>query len=74
RKFNIPFSDLSMARVREVLHEKGISEASADAFIQTLEHCEYERFAPQGNSRISMADLHAEALEVISSIIKELKA
>ncbi|MDE6440256.1 MAG: BatD family protein [Bacteroidales bacterium] len=74
RKFNIPVSDLSMARVREVLHEKGISEASADAFIQTLEHCEYERFAPQGNSRISMADLHAEALEVISSIIKELKA
>lgn len=74
RKFNIPVSDLSMARVREVLGEKGISEASADAFIQTLEHCEYERFAPQGNSRRSMADLHEEALNVISSIVKELKA
>lgn len=74
RKFNIPVSDLSMARVREVLAEKGISEASADAFIQTLEHCEYERFAPQGNSRRSMADLHEEALNVISSIVKELKA
>lgn len=74
RKFNIPVSDLSMARVREVLREKGISEASAEAFIQTLEHCEYERFAPPGNNRQSMAELHEEALDVISSIVKELKA
>lgn len=73
-KFDIPVADLSMARVRDVLQAKGISEASTDAFIKTLEHCEFERFAPQGNSRQSMADLYEEALNVISSIVKELKA
>lgn len=73
-KFDIPVSDLSMTRVREVLHEKGISETSIEAFVQTLDHCEFERFAPQGNSRRSMAALYEEALNVISSIVKELKA
>lgn len=73
-KFDIPVSDLSMTRVREVLSEKGISDTSIDAFIHTLEHCEFERFAPKGNSRQSMATLYEEALNVISSIVKELKS
>nr|MDE7150560.1 BatD family protein [Bacteroidales bacterium] len=73
-KFDIPVSDLSMTRVREVLRDKGISNTNTDAFIQTLEHCEFERFAPQGNSRQNMAALYEEALNVISSIVKELKA
>ncbi len=73
-KFDIPVSDLSMSRVREVLRDKGIADTTAEAFVRTLDHCEFERFAPQGNSRQSMAALYEEALNVISSIVKELKA
>ncbi|MDE5704138.1 MAG: hypothetical protein K2H70_04860, partial [Bacteroidales bacterium] len=73
-KFDIPVSDLSMARVRETLQAKGISEESTAAFVHTLEQCEFERFAPQGNSKASMAELYEQALNVISSIVKELKA
>lgn len=73
-KFNIPVSDLSIAHAQDVLQGRGLSAEVTQAFIQTLDHCEFERFAPQGNSRQSMAALYEEALNVISSIVKELHA
>lgn len=73
-KFNIPVSDLSIAHAQDVLQGRGLSAEVTQAFIQTLDHCEFERFAPQGNSRQSMAALYEEALNVISSIVKELNA
>jgi hypothetical protein len=71
-KFNIPFSELSMDTVHERLKNKLIKEESINEFIETLNHCEYARFAPDDESS-SMEKIYREAVNIISKIERELK-
>ena len=45
-KFHIPLSQLSMESVQERLQKKGLSQASIQEFTDTLQQCEFARFAP----------------------------
>ncbi|MDR1973185.1 MAG: BatD family protein [Bacteroidales bacterium] len=64
-KLNIPPAELSMDTVREVLSSKNLSSEYTEQFIQTLNDCEFARFAPKGNAQKDMAEIYNKALKVI---------
>lgn len=71
-KFSIPLSNLSMDTVRETLLAKDVNENTINQFIETLDHCEYARFAP-GENHSAMDDIYLEGIKIISQIENELK-
>lgn len=71
-KFHIPLSQLSMDTVREKLEQTNISSQIINQFIETLEECEYARFAP-GNKDARMEEIYYKAHEVIIQTEKQLK-
>jgi len=71
-KFNIPLSELSMESVKDALLLKQVGEEIIDEFLNTLNNCEYARFAP-GDKTQNMNKIYNEALDIISKIESELK-
>ncbi len=71
-KFDIPLAQLSLDAVRDKLTEKAVSSELTEAFTETLEACEYARFAP-GDKNKKMEDLYNQAKKVIIQTEKQLK-
>lgn len=71
-KFGILLSQLSKESVHNALINENISENTIQEFIETLDHCDFARFAP-GNPTSTMETIYNEALEIISKIERELK-
>lgn len=63
-KYHIPLAQLSMESVEAKLKEKGISDDMIRQFIETLDQCEYARFAP-GDSSLLMKEMYNKALQFI---------
>jgi hypothetical protein len=70
-KLGIERSVLSMDTVKETMTQKGISEELANQFVDTLNLCEFARFAP-GDAAAKMDDLYHKGLEVIMKAEREL--
>jgi hypothetical protein len=71
-KFSIAMSNLSMETVKDALLLKEVNENTIKLFIETLEHCEYARFAP-GENNSAMDTIYNEGVKIISQIENELK-
>lgn len=71
-KFSIPLSELSKESVNDALIEKEVKEEIINQFIETLDNCDFARFAP-GDPSKTMDKIYNEALEIISKIERELK-
>ncbi len=71
-KFNIPLADLSMENVESKLTARAVNSETIRAFIETLNNCEFARFAP-GNKTENMEQVYNQALSTISRIERELK-
>ena len=71
-KFNIPRAELSMDSVNDALLKKKVNKEIIRQFIDTLNNCEFARFAP-GDSSSTMDEIYREALEIISKIERELR-
>lgn len=71
-KFNIPRSTLSMDSVNEALTSKRVSSELIKQFIDTLNNCEFARFAPIDKSK-AMGDLYKQAIDAITRTEQELK-
>lgn len=71
-KFNIPVSDLSIDKVGETLKNKKIDNRIIDHFTETLNNCEFARFAP-GSQTENMNRIFDEAMNAITRTEKELK-
>ncbi len=71
-KFSIPMANLSMETVNETLTNKDVKEETINQFIETLNNCEYARFAP-GESSSAMESIYNESVKIISHIENELK-
>ncbi len=71
-KFSIPMANLSMDTVSESLKKKEVKEETIKQFIDTLNNCEFARFAP-GDSTSAMENIYNEAINIISLIENELK-
>ena len=66
-KLILPMSDLSRARIREVLLQRGADQVLVDRLSALLEACEYARYAPQSDAA-QMQWHYQEAVEVIAMI------
>jgi len=63
-KYHIPVSQLSMENVTAKLIQWGVSEQTINTFVETLQQCEFARFAP-GDSSVIMHDLYQKATDFI---------
>jgi hypothetical protein len=71
-KLNIPVSLLSKDNIEEELVRYGVSEELIKAFIDTLNECEFARYAP-GNQNEAMDKVYASAIDVISKMENSIK-
>ncbi len=71
-KFSIPLANLSIDTVNETLTEKEVNENTIKIFIETLNNCEFARFAP-GDSNTTMEKIYNEGINIISHMERELR-
>lgn len=71
-KFSIPMANLSMETVKDTLLAREVNEESISHFMDTLNHCEFARFAP-GENGSDMQNIYNESVGIISKIESELK-
>jgi hypothetical protein len=69
-KFHIPLSQLSMNTVADKLKEKKLNEESVNAFMETLQRCEFARFAPGDPTQIKQ-EMYQLTLNFITNIEKK---
>ena len=72
-KFNIPQGQLSRGTVTATLTAAGVTEETVSRFNETLEGCEYARFAPSGGDK-ELEGFYEQAADILSRIEQELKA
>ena len=70
-KLGIERSKLSMDTVNETMKSKNVPDELTKQFIDTLNSCEFARFAP-GNAEEKMDDLYQRGIDVISKAEKVL--
>lgn len=70
-KLGIERSVLSMDTVKEAMMNKGIGEPLPDQFVDTLNTCEFARFAP-GDAEAKMKDLYEQGLDLIMKVEKAI--
>lgn len=70
-KLNIPVAYLNREHVNRVFIEKNVSGHLAEKFLQTIDECEYARFAP-GSSPALMDEVYEKTLVTIIDLEKEL--
>ena len=70
-KLGIERSVLSMDTVKEAMMGKGADEALSNQFVDTLNLCEFARFAP-GDAAAKMEDLYNKGMDVIMKVEKEV--
>ncbi|MDA3906922.1 MAG: BatD family protein [Bacteroidales bacterium] len=71
-KFNIRLSVLSVETVHDYLAEKKVNVELINEFTQTLNDCEFARFAP-GDKDVAMDKVYKEGIQIISKIESQLK-
>ena len=71
-KLNIPVSQLSKDNIEEKLNEYGVTSELVTDFINTLNECEFARYAP-GNQNEAMDKVYASVLDVISKMENSIK-
>ncbi len=70
-KYNLSNLELNRNHIEKVLKGSQVSEATLNALLSTLDHCEMARFAPV--SEISKKDLLTQAEEIIVKLEDEVK-
>ena len=74
-KLNIPVTSLSRDNIRERLLERGVDEATINPFLEAIDECEFQRYAP-GDSQGNMNKVYEKAMtaiEKIESVMKKSK-
>lgn len=71
-KLSIPVSQLSKDNIEEELTRYGVSEELIKVFINTLNECEFARYAP-GNQNEAMDKVYTSAIDVISKMENSIK-
>lgn len=74
-KLNMPVEQLSRENISEKLHAYNVDESTEKLFIEALDECEFERYAP-GDSAGNMSktfDAAMKAIEQIESTMKKRK-
>ena len=71
-KLRLPVSELSRDRIREELTIKNIPDEIISSFGETVDACEYARFAPASEDH-RLEDIYDKGIRVITGLYKSLK-
>ncbi len=71
-KLNIRVENLSRENINQRLSERGVGQAVIDRFIEALDECEYERYAP-GDITGNMNKTFEAAMDAITQIDNTMK-
>lgn len=71
-KLEMPASELTRDNVVEKLGDKGVSKDAVEPFVNTLNDCEFERYAPSGLAR-PLQDMYTRAAEAIEQMENNIK-
>ena len=71
-KLSIPVSQLSRENIAEKLSDRNASQADIDAFLEALDECEFERYAP-GDAVGNMQKTYDKAVSAITNIEEGMK-
>lgn len=71
-KLNIPVAELSKENISAVLGEKRVDETIIVSLHNTLNECEFARYAP-GDPAATMDKIYTQAIEVISKMDNSIK-
>ena len=66
-KLNIPVAQLSQDNIRERLSEHGVDGSTVDQFLDALNLCEFQRYAP-GDPKGNMSKVYTKAMTAIEKI------
>ncbi len=71
-KFALPIADLSKERITEMLLSRNVSEATAKHLIDTLNTCEFAKYAPSAVTG-DLKQVYNDTIELISQIEEQIK-
>ncbi len=71
-KLNIPLSELSRENAREMLEKHNLTPEIIQDFVQLVDNCEYERYAPPSES-ISMQNDYDKAIDLMLKLQLKLR-
>ena len=71
-KLNIPVADLNKEHIAETLRLKEVSEPTIVKLIETINNCEYARYAPSAVSG-DLKTIYASTVELITKIEDEIR-
>jgi hypothetical protein len=71
-KLSIPISTLTKDNIEDKLKEREVDEALINVFLDTLNECEFARFAPAADNQ-AMDNVYASALEVIGKMENSIR-
>ncbi len=66
-KLNIPVTSLSRDNIRDRLLERGVDEVTVNSFLEAIDECEFQRYAP-GDPRGNMNKVYEKAMTAIEKI------
>ena len=69
-KLSIAVADLSKESISDSLSSKNISQETINHLLETLDHCEFARFAPTSN--LSKSEIYKNAESIIIEIEQAL--
>jgi len=70
-KLNIPVEQLSRDNINDCLTERGIDAATIAPFLEAIDECEFERYAP-GDPKGNMNKVYEQAMKGITSLNEKL--
>jgi tetratricopeptide (TPR) repeat protein len=71
-KLNIPVEQLSQENISDRLRQRNVDQQAISQFIDALEECEFERYAP-GDSQGNMNKVYQKAVSAIEQIEQNMK-
>lgn len=71
-KFNVAAAGLITDQVEEMLRERGIEEQTVSGFLECLQTCDFQRFAPSESNNGEMKEFFEKARKAIVSLDKKI--
>lgn len=72
-KLNIPVSQLSKDNIEENMRNHGVTDELIKNFLDTLNECEFARFAPNGDENQAMDRVYTSCLDIMSKMENLIK-
>lgn len=72
-KLSMPIVDLNKENISQCLLGKGVNEQTVAAFLELLNECEFQRYAPIDNEKVAMDETFEKTINLISKLEDSIK-